>query len=91
MHIRQHLKKNQKVTVRFRFLSAEGQETTEVLIAKVVWQCGDNAGLEFDPPLTAGSTALQKAPQLVAHLAEKEAGADHCKDTGATGGVPSQC
>ena len=73
IYIRQHLKMNQKVAVRFRFLNAEGQEAAEELTAKVIWQCGDNAGLEFDPSLTAGSTALQQARCLLTHLVEKEA------------------
>ena len=73
VYIRQYLKINQKVTVLFRFLSAEGREAVEELTAKVIWQCGDNAGLEFDPSLTAGSTALQQARCLLTHLVEKEA------------------
>jgi hypothetical protein len=43
------------------------------LIAKANWQCGDNTGLEFETPLTAGSPALQKARFLVTHLEAKEA------------------
>jgi hypothetical protein len=72
--LRQPLKTNQKVTIRFRLQSADGREVAEDLVAKVIWRNGDNTGLEFDPPLTAGSPALQKAPYLVAHLADKESG-----------------
>src|SRR6266545_8237581 len=56
--MRQHLKTNQRATVRFHLQSPDGREVIEELAAKAVWQCGDNAGLEFDPPLTAGSPAL---------------------------------
>src|SRR2546422_446027 len=72
--MRQHLKAHQRVTVRFRLQSPDGREIIEELAAKEIWQCGDNTGLEFDPPLTAGSPALQKARYLVAHLVEKESG-----------------
>jgi hypothetical protein len=72
--VRQHLKMHQRVTVRFHHQSLDGREVVEDLAAKEIWQCGDNAGLEFDPPLTAHSPALQKARYLVAHLVEKEAG-----------------
>jgi PilZ domain-containing protein len=72
--IRQHLQTQQKVTVRFHHQSLDGREVVEDLTAKEIWQCGDNAGLAFDPPLTTGSPALQKARYLVAHLVEKEAG-----------------
>jgi len=72
--MRQHLKTHQRVTVRFHLLSPDKREIVEELAAKVIWRCGDNAGLEFDPPLTAGSPALQKARYLVAHLVEKESG-----------------
>jgi hypothetical protein len=74
LYIRQHLKMNQKVTVHFRFLSAEGREATEELTAKVIWWSWDNMGLAFDTPLATGSPALQQAPNLVWYLAEKEAG-----------------
>ena len=72
--LRQPLKTNQTVTIRFRLQSVDGREVTEDLAAKVIWKNGDNTGLEFDPPLMAGSPALQKAPYLVAHLADKESG-----------------
>lgn len=70
---RQCLKSGQKVSVRFRFQGEEGHEVTESLAAKVIWRNGDNMGLEFDPPLTTGSPALQQAAYLVAHLMMKEA------------------
>ena len=66
--MRQHLKRHQRVTVRFHLLSPDKREIVEELAAKAIWQCGESAGLEFDPPLTAGSPALQKARYLVAHL-----------------------
>ncbi|MBI3809284.1 MAG: PilZ domain-containing protein [Nitrospirae bacterium] len=67
---RQCLKPGQKVSVRFRFQGEDGYEVTESLAAKVIWRNGDNTGLEFEPPLTTGSPALQ---HLVAHLMIKEA------------------
>ena len=70
---KQYLKPGRKVTIRFRFRDADGREVTESLVAEVVWRNGDNTGLEFDPPLTTGSPALQQAPFLVAHLMMKEA------------------
>src|SRR2546422_5121522 len=69
----QHLKPHQGVTVRFHHQSLDGGEVVEDLAAGEIWQGGENAGLEFDPPLTADSPALQKAWYLVAHLVEKEA------------------
>lgn len=72
--MRQHLKAHERVTVRFHHQSLDGREVVEDLVAKEIWQCGDNAGLEFDPPLTADSPALPKARYLLAHLVEKEAG-----------------
>ena len=76
IYIWQHLKMNQNVRVRFHFLSEEGREVPEELTAKVIWQSGDNAGLEFDPSLTVGSTTLQQARCLLTYLVEveKEAG-----------------
>ncbi len=71
--VRQHLRPHQRVTVRFHHQSLDGREVVEDLAAEEIWQCGDNEGLEFDPPLTANSPALQKARYLVAHLVEKEA------------------
>ncbi len=72
--LRYHVKPNQRVTVRFHFQSLDGREVTEELIAKANWQCGDNTGLEFESPLTAGSPALQKARFLMTHLEAKETG-----------------
>src|SRR5437667_9011367 len=72
--MRQHLKAHQRVTVRFRLQSADGRAIIEELAAKEIWQCGDNTGLEFDPPLTAGSPAVDEAPYLVAHLVETASG-----------------
>jgi PilZ domain len=72
--LRHQLKPKQRVAVRFHFQSLDGREVIEELIAKANWQCGDNTGLEFETPLTAGSPALQKARFLVTHLEAKEAG-----------------
>ena len=72
--VRHHLKTHQRVTVRFHLQSPDGREVIEDLAAKEIWQCGDDAGLEFDPPLTAGSPALQRARYLMWHLVEREAG-----------------
>ena len=72
--LRHQLKPKQRVTVRFHFQSLDGREVIEELIAKANWQCGDNTGLEFETPLTAGSPALQKARFLVTHLEAKETG-----------------
>ena len=72
IYIWQNLKMNQKVTVRFHFLNAEGRGATEELTAEVVWQCGDIAGLEFTPSLAAGSTALKQARCLLTYLMEVE-------------------
>jgi hypothetical protein len=71
--VRQFLKQGQMVTIRFRFHDIDGREVTESLAAKVIWRHGDNVGLEFDPPLAAGSSALQQAPFLVVHLMLKNA------------------
>jgi hypothetical protein len=71
---RQFLKPGQTVTVRFRFRGEEGREVTESPAAKVIWRNGDNTGLEFAPPLTSSSPALQAAPHLAAHLIAREAG-----------------
>src|SRR5207302_7637511 len=49
--MRQRLKTNQRVMVRFHLQSPDGREIIEEMAAKAVWQCGDNTGLEFDPPL----------------------------------------
>ena len=72
IYIRQRLGVNQNVPVRFHFFSADGQEVTEELPAKTVWQSTDAAGLQFDQFLVAGSPALEKAPCLAAYLAKKE-------------------
>ncbi len=71
--VRQHLKRHQRVTVRFHLQSPDGREVIEGLAAREVWQRGDDAGLEFAPPLTFGSPASQKTRHLVAHLVEMEA------------------
>jgi PilZ domain len=72
--LRHHLKTNQRVTIRFHFQSLDGREVVEELIAKAIWQCGDNTGLEFETPLTTGSPALQKARFLMTNLEAIEAG-----------------
>src|SRR5437870_11579155 len=72
--MRQHLKAHQRVTVRFRLQSPDGRVIIVELAAMALWQCGDNTGLEFDPPLTAGSPALQKVRDLVAHPVAKQSG-----------------
>src|SRR6266852_2030962 len=53
--MRQHLKRHQRVTVRFHLQSPDGWEVIENLAAQEIWQRGDDAGLEFDPPLMFGS------------------------------------
>ena len=68
----QHMKAMQRVMIRFRFKGSDQKEIIEGLTAKVIWKTGDNARLEFDPPLTPGSPALQKASYLAAYLAEQE-------------------
>lgn len=68
------VKPGEKLTLRFRFRIEDGGETSEALLARVVWQSGDKTGLEFERPLTAGSPAVQQAPHLAAQLAMKEAG-----------------
>jgi len=70
----QPLKPGQKVTVSFRFRCDDGKELIEILAARVVWQTGNNTGMEFVAPLTTASPTLQKAPYLAAHLTSKEAG-----------------
>jgi hypothetical protein len=70
---RQLLKSGQRAIIRFRFHDEEGREEAESLAAKVIWRSGDNVGLEFEPPLTTGSPALQQSPFLVAHLMMKDA------------------
>lgn len=69
--LRQDLKRNQKVTVRFRLESDDGRVVIEDLTATVIWKDGDHAGLEFRKPLIEGSSALKKAPCLAAHLDRK--------------------
>jgi len=68
----QHMKAMQRVMIRFRFKGSDQKEIIEGLTAKVIWKTGDNARLEFDPPLTPGSPALQKASYLAAYLADQE-------------------
>ena len=70
---RQFLKLGEKVSVRFCFQGEDGREVMESLATKVIWRNGDNMGLEFEPPLTTESPALQQAARLVAHLMMKEA------------------
>ena len=70
---KQFLKPGRRVTTRFRFQDEEGCEATEALTARVIWRNGDDMGLEFEPPLVTGSTALRQAPFLVTHLMMKEA------------------
>jgi hypothetical protein len=68
VNLKQPLKPNQKVIVRFRLESDDGRATLEDLDATVIWTNGDNVGLEFTKPLIAGSSVLKKAPCLAAHL-----------------------
>jgi len=70
LRIRQPLNPNHKVTVRFRFLSGDGREATEALNAKVIWQSGKNAGLEFESPLTLGPPDWSGTKQEAYHLME---------------------
>ena len=70
---RQFLNPGQKVSIGFRFVDGEGRLVTESLASKVIWQNGDNMGLEFAPQLTAGAPVLQQAPYLVSRLTMKEA------------------
>jgi len=72
--IRQRLQPNSMVMIRLRFHADEGMEVTETLAAKVVWHCGDNAGVQFEAPLFPGSPESRKTPHLVAHLIRKESG-----------------
>lgn len=67
-------KMNAKVIVEFHFHISDKFVVIEKLEAKVIWQGGDSAAFGFDPPLTVGSLALQKAPRLEAHLAGQGAG-----------------
>lgn len=70
--IRQDLKRNLKVTVRFRLESDDGRVVIEDLTATVIWKDGDHAGMEFTKPLIEGSSALKKAPCLAAHLDKRK-------------------
>ncbi len=70
--IRQDLKRNQKVTVRFRMESDDGRVIIEDLTATVIWKDSEHAGLEFTKPLIEGSSALKKAPYLATHLDKKK-------------------
>ncbi len=72
--LKHHLMRNERVTIRFHFHSLDGREVIEELIAKAIWQCGENTGLEFEAPLMAGLHAQQKAQFLMAHLEAKESG-----------------
>ena len=72
--LKHNLMRNERVTIRFHFHSLDGREVIEELIAKEIWQCGDNTGLEFETPLTVGSPAVQKARYLMTHLEAKESG-----------------
>ena len=72
--LKHNLVRNERVTIRFHFQSLDGREVIEELIAKEIWQCGDNTGLEFETPLTVGSPAVQKARYLMTHLEAKESG-----------------
>lgn len=69
--LRQDLKRNQTVTVRFRMESDDGRVVIEDLTATVVWKDRAYAGLEFTKPLIDGSSALKKAPYLAAHIDKK--------------------
>jgi len=70
LRIRQRLKPNRKITIRFHFLSDDWREVTEALDARVIWQSGDSAGLAFQSPLTAGSPDRPAARQKTPHLVE---------------------
>jgi hypothetical protein len=70
--IRQDLKRNQKVTVRFRMESDDERVVIEDLTATVIWKDSEHAGLEFTKPLIEGSSALKKAPYLATHLDKKK-------------------
>ena len=72
--LKHNLMRNERVTIRFHFHSLDGREVIEELIAKAIWQCGENTGLEFEAPLMASSHAQQKAQFLMAHLEAKESG-----------------
>ena len=72
--LQHHLMHNERVAIRFRFHGVDGKEVIEELIAKAIWQCGENTGLEFEAPLMASSHAQQKAQFLMAHLEAKESG-----------------
>lgn len=71
--LRQDLKRNQHVTVRFRMESADGIVVLEELDATVIWKSKEHAGLEFAKPLISGSSSLKKAPHLAAHLDKSKA------------------
>ncbi len=72
LYIRQALKPQSKVTLRFRSQEEGGREITEDVTATLVWQRGEAAGLEFEAPLLTGSAAAQKVPNLAAHIAKKD-------------------
>ncbi len=73
LYIRQQLKPGSAVTIRFRFQGEGGREVSETITAKLVWQRGETAGLEFEPPMLANSPASKKAPHLADYLSKKEA------------------
>jgi hypothetical protein len=70
LRIRQHLHPNHKVTVRFHFLGGDGREVTEALAAKVIWQSGKYAGLEFEWPLIVGPYDRSGSAHKAVHLME---------------------
>lgn len=72
LYIRQELKLRTVVTLKFRFQGQGGREVGETIAAKLVWQRGDTAGLEFESPVLANSPAAQKTPHLVDYLGKKE-------------------
>ena len=75
LYVRQPLQIQSKVALRFRFQAEGGREVTEVLNAKIVWQRGETAGLEFEAPLLADSPTALQAQNLAAHIAKNEAAA----------------
>jgi len=46
-------KPNTRVSLQFRFQTDDGKEAKETADAIVTWQCGNNAGLDFDPPFAS--------------------------------------
>ena len=72
LRMRQLLQPSQKITIRFSFQSEDGKARNEALTAKFAWRSGDNAGLQFETPLTTDSPALQRVPHLAASLSTQE-------------------